>query len=96
MLGRIHGGWCSTAPQPEITRGTWDTSTPYENALALVPYFKNSTFIPVIRGPHGAIQVPMNASPKFRTGILHFEATGDASQLPDEVTMPPVQFSVPR
>ena len=79
-----------------IAHGTWDTSTPYENALELVPYFKNSTFIPVIRGPHGAIQAAMNASPEFRAGILHFAATGDASRLPDEVTMPPVQFSVPR
>ena len=79
-----------------IAHGTWDTSTPYENALELVPYFKNSKFIPVIRGPHGAIQAAMNASPEFRAGILHFAATGDASRLPDEVTMPPVQFSVPR
>ena len=79
-----------------IAHGTWDLSTPYENALELVPYFKNSTFIPVIRGPHGAIQAAMGASPEFRAGILHFAASGDASRLPDEVTMPPVQFRVPR
>jgi pimeloyl-ACP methyl ester carboxylesterase len=78
-----------------IAHGTWDTSTPYENALELVPYFKNSKFIPVIRGPHGAIQAAMRGSEEFRSGILHFAATGDMTQLPDTVTLPPVRFRVP-
>ena len=60
-----------------IVHGTWDTSTPYENALELVPYFKNSKFIPVIRGPHGAIRAAMRTSDKFRKGLMHFAATGD-------------------
>jgi pimeloyl-ACP methyl ester carboxylesterase len=84
-----------TAIPTVIVQGTWDTSTPYENALELVPYFKNSKFIPVIRGPHGAIRAAMNASEKFRTGILHFAASGDTPQLPDTVTMPPVRWRVP-
>ncbi len=79
-----------------IAHGTWDTSTPYENALELVPYFENSKFIPVIRGPHGAIRAAMDASDEFRAGLLHFAATGDTSQLPDEVTMPPVSWRIPK
>jgi len=79
-----------------IAHGTWDTSTPYENALELVPYFENSKFIPVIRGPHGAIRAAMDFSEEFRAGILYFAATGDTSQLPDEVTMPPVRWRVPQ
>ena len=78
-----------------IVHGTWDTSTPYENALELVPYFKNSKFIPVIRGPHGAIRAAMGASEEFRRGILAFAASGDMSQLPDTVTMPRVRWRVP-
>jgi pimeloyl-ACP methyl ester carboxylesterase len=78
-----------------IAHGTWDTSTPYENALELVPYFTNSKFIPVIRGPHGAIRAAMRASAEFRAGILHFAGTGDWSQLPDTVTMPPAGWSLP-
>lgn len=78
-----------------IVHGTWDTSTPYENALELVPYFKNSKFIPVIRGPHGAIRVAMNASERFRKGVMHFAATGDMSELPDKVEMPPVDWVIP-
>jgi pimeloyl-ACP methyl ester carboxylesterase len=78
-----------------IAHGTWDTSTPLENALELLPFFKNSRFIPVVRGPHGAIQAAMGASEEFRTGILHFAATGDWSRLPDTVWMPEVEFRVP-
>jgi pimeloyl-ACP methyl ester carboxylesterase len=78
-----------------IVHGTWDTSTPYENALELVPYFKNSKFIPVIRGPHGAIRAAMRASEKFRKGIMHFAATGDMSRLPDKVEMPSVDWVIP-
>ena len=78
-----------------IAHGTWDTSTPYENALELVPFFKNSTFIPVIRGPHGAIRAAMKSSPEFTSGILHFAATGDTSRLPEVVEMPPVEWTVP-
>lgn len=78
-----------------IVQGTWDTSTPYENALELAPYFKNSRFIPVIRGPHGAIRAALRVSEKFRKGIMHFAATGDMSDLPDKVEMPPVKWIVP-
>lgn len=78
-----------------IVHGTWDTSTPYENALELVPCFKNSKFIPVIRGPHGAIRAAMRASEKFRKGVMHFAATGDMSELPDKVEMPPVDWVIP-
>ena len=78
-----------------IVHGTWDTSTPYENALELVPYFKNNKFIPVIRGPHGAIRAAMRASEKFRKGVMHFAATGDMSELPDKVEMPAVDWVIP-
>jgi pimeloyl-ACP methyl ester carboxylesterase len=78
-----------------IVHGTWDTSTPYENALELLPYFKKSKFIPVIRGPHGAIRAAMDASEEFRKGIYHFAATGDMSHLPEKVKMPPVEWTIP-
>jgi pimeloyl-ACP methyl ester carboxylesterase len=78
-----------------IVHGTWDTSTPYENALELVPYFKESKFISVIGGPHGALRAAMRASAQFRKGIMHFVATGDMSDLPDKVEMPPVKWVVP-
>jgi len=78
-----------------IVHGTWDTSTPLENALELLPFFKESRFIPVVRGPHGAIRAAMDTSQEFRAGILHFAATGDWTELPDTVWLPPVDFRVP-
>lgn len=78
-----------------IAHGTWDTSTPFENALELLPHFKNSKFIPIVRGPHGAIQAAMRESDEFRSGVLHFAATGDWTSLPDTVWMPAAQFRVP-
>jgi hypothetical protein len=78
-----------------IAHGTWDTSTPFENSLELVPHFKNSKFIPIVRGPHGAIRAAMRASGEFRSGILNFAATGDWTSLPDTVWLPPTPFRVP-
>ncbi|MCG8603966.1 alpha/beta hydrolase [bacterium] len=78
-----------------IVHGTWDTSTPYENALELVPYFKNSKFIPVIGGSHGAIRDARRASEKFDKAIYDFVEKGDMAALPDTVKMPPVEWVVP-
>ena len=78
-----------------IAHGTWDTSTPFENALELVPFFKNSKFIPVVRGPHGAIVAARRASEQFNRGILRFAATGDWSELPDQVELPLPEWVVP-
>ncbi len=79
-----------------IAHGTWDTSTPYENALELVPFFKNSKFITVKRGPHGAIRAAFRASEKFKEGLFRFAATGDFSQLPDEVEIPAPNWVLPK
>ncbi len=84
-----------TAIPTVIVHGTWDTSTPYENALELVPYFTNSTFVTVKRGPHGAIRAAMGAAETFREAILHFAATGDMSLLPDTVEIPSPDWRVP-
>ena len=77
-----------------VVHGTWDLSTPYENALELVPYFKNSKFIPVKRGPHGSVHEAMRTSEEFRKGIMKFLETGDMSELPDGVELP-VEWVVP-
>lgn len=78
-----------------IVHGTWDTSTPLENALELAPFFKNSRFIQLKRGPHGALGAAVLAHPEFRLQMLKFVVTGDLSQLPDELELPPVKWVVP-
>ncbi len=78
-----------------IVQGTWDRSTPFENALELVPYFKDSKFIPLKRGPHSAIKAAMQASDSFRNGLLKFAESGDRSELPDEMELPPLKWVIP-
>lgn len=78
-----------------IVQGTWDRSTPYENALELLPYFKDVKFIPFKRGPHGAIRAALKVSDEFKKGILKFAATGDRSELPDEMELPELEWVVP-
>lgn len=83
-----------------IVQGTWDTSTPLENALELLPSFTNVHFIPIERGTHGALHSP------FRDGapedvqqlgreLLRFLVSGDASRLPDSVTLPEIEWKLP-
>lgn len=79
-----------------IVHGTWDTSTPYENALELVPYFKNSKFVTVVRGPHGSIRAGFRASKSFQEALFNFAGTGDFSQLPEQVEMPAVDWVLPK
>jgi pimeloyl-ACP methyl ester carboxylesterase len=78
-----------------IVHGTWDTSTPYENALELIPFFTNSRHVPVFRGPHGSIVAARRASEEFDRAILKFAATGDWSDLPESVEIPEPEWMVP-
>ena len=79
-----------------IVHGNWDLSTPLENALELLPYFKNSTFVLVERGTHGALGEALRASDDFRDALHDFMAAGDSSRLPERVVLPPLQWVVPR
>ena len=75
-----------------VVHGNWDTSTPLENALELLPHFKERRFVLVVRGTHGALGEARNVSPKFRTALDEFIATGDMSRLPEVVTLPEVDW----
>jgi len=79
-----------------IVQGTWDTSTPFENALELAPFFENSRLISVEGGSHGALREALEADSTFRAVLAHFVATGDMSQLPNEVKLPAIEWVVPQ
>lgn len=78
-----------------IVHGNWDTSTPFENALELVPHFENGKFIVVEGGSHAALSEAFEASESFRDELVEFLATGDTSGLPETVTLPPIEWVVP-
>lgn len=77
-----------------IVQGTWDTSTPYENAVELLPYFKNGTLVTVKRGPHSALRAAMRASKSFEQAVWSFARTGDTTGLPEVVELP-VEWVMP-
>jgi pimeloyl-ACP methyl ester carboxylesterase len=78
-----------------MVHGTWDRSTPYQNAEELRSAFANGTLVTVERGTHSAYRQALDASDRFATGVRHFLKTGDTSQLPGTVTLPPVDWIVP-
>ncbi len=78
-----------------LVHGTWDTSTPYVNAVELRPYFRRSHFVTVEGGSHGSLNDAMGAFPEFREAVSRFLATGELDGLPDRLTLPPLKFAVP-
>ena len=79
-----------------ITYGTWDVSTPQENALELAPYFKRSTLVKVTGGSHGSLDDAMKASESFRRAIMKFAQTGDMTDVPAQVDLPAIEWVVPK
>ena len=76
--------------------GTWDVSTPQENALELAPFFKKSTLVKVVGGSHGSLDDAMKASLDFRRAVMKFAETGDISDVPAQVELPAVEWVVPK
>ncbi len=79
-----------------IIHGTWDRRTPYENATELAPYFLNHKLITVKRGTHGALGEATRRFPSFRPALMKFMATGDMSDLPEELELPVPNWVVPK
>ncbi len=78
-----------------IVHGTWDTSTPLENALELAPMFTNSKLVLVKGGSHGALGEALEHDPSFGDALWKFLLTGDMSDVPDEIELPPIKWTVP-
>ena len=78
-----------------VVHGTWDVSTPFDNALELLPAFRSLHFIPVEGGSHGALNEALRLVDGFRKSLMEFVARGDTANLPAELTLPDVQWVVP-
>lgn len=77
-----------TAIPTVVVHGSWDLATPLENALELLPRFRDHTFVRVERGSHGALDEALGESGTFRRAVAAFLATGDRSGLPDRLELP--------
>ncbi len=77
-----------------IVHGTWDTSTPIENAREVVATLRNGWLIEVEGGTHGALGNLYSHWESAYDSVGAF-LRGETVSFPTAVTLPPVQFSVP-
>ncbi|MEM7305415.1 MAG: alpha/beta fold hydrolase [Planctomycetota bacterium] len=78
-----------------IVHGTFDVNTPFENALELKPFFRESKFITVHGGSHGALWEALDESDEFSELMTEFLLSGDMVDLPDEIELAPIEWEVP-
>jgi pimeloyl-ACP methyl ester carboxylesterase len=75
--------------------GDWDTSTPIENTLGVLPYFPKGHAILVHRGSHDGAFYQLRNEPAAKQAIYGFLSTGDSTGLPVDVALPVPDFVVP-
>lgn len=76
-----------------LVHGTWDVSTPFDNALELLDHFEELQFVPVEGGTHGALGEALDFSPEFRRELDEFVVSGDMEGLPSMVALPPLNWA---
>jgi hypothetical protein len=78
-----------------FAQGDWDTSTPVENLLEVVPYFPKGRVLRVEHGGHDALGAVLRHQPDVLVALLEFLKTGTTEKLPARVTLPVPKFAVP-
>ena len=78
-----------------FVHGDWDTSTPIENTLGLLPYFPNGHAILVHRAGHDGAFYQLRENPAAKQAIYDFLRTGETRGLPTDVTLAAPRFDVP-
>jgi pimeloyl-ACP methyl ester carboxylesterase len=78
-----------------FVQGEWDTSTPMENLVQVMPHFVNSRAIIVEHGEHGAYARVRRTLPEATAAIMEFIRTGNTANLPSRVSVPPREFRAP-
>ena len=78
-----------------FVHGDWDTSTPIDNTLGLLPYFRNGHAILVHRGGHDGTMYQLRDAPAAKQAVYEFLKTGRKDGLPTEATLPLPKFELP-
>jgi len=78
-----------------FVHGDWDTSTPVENTLGLLPYFPNGHAILVHRAGHDGTFYQLRENPGAKQAIYDFLRTGETQGLPTEVSLAAPRFEIP-
>ncbi|WP_369981191.1 alpha/beta hydrolase [Xanthomonas bundabergensis] len=83
-------------PTPVLfVQGDWDTSTPLENTLALLPYFPNSRTVLLHRAQHNGTFALLRSRPELAAKVYAFLRDGDTRTLPADAALDPVAFAAP-
>lgn len=78
-----------------FVHGDWDTSTPIENTLGLLPYFPNGHAILVHRAGHNGTFYQLREDPAAKQAVYDFLRTGETRGLPTEISLGAPKFDVP-
>jgi len=76
-----------------VVHGTWDVSTPYDNALECLEFFEDLRFVTIEGGTHGAIHEAMRHDPSFRQALMAFLCEGKDPDLPERIELPPIRWN---
>jgi pimeloyl-ACP methyl ester carboxylesterase len=83
-------------PIPVVfVHGDWDTSTPIENTLGLLPFFPNGHAILVHRAGHDGTFYQLRENPAAKQAIYDFLRAGETKGLPTEVSLTAPKFEIP-
>tara|TARA_R110002051_G_scaffold63132_5_gene114970 strand:- start:95845 stop:97674 length:1830 start_codon:yes stop_codon:yes gene_type:complete len=74
-----------------LVHGTWDTSTPIENAYDVLSTLKSGHLIEVIEGTHGALRELYKYNPSFLNMVENF-IKGNKVDFPDRLELPAIEF----
>ncbi|RKH20645.1 alpha/beta fold hydrolase [Corallococcus sp. CA047B] len=75
--------------------GDWDTSTPIDNTLGMLPYFPNGRALLVHRGVHHTRAPVFEQHPEILPRVIAFLKTGDTRDFPVNVSLPVPTFQKP-
>jgi pimeloyl-ACP methyl ester carboxylesterase len=78
-----------------FVQGDWDTSTPVENTLNILPGFPNGRAILVHRGQHKGALTLLKHDPMLTAALHTFLKTGDMRDLPTRISVDSPQFARP-
>ncbi|MEL7101697.1 MAG: alpha/beta hydrolase [Pseudomonadota bacterium] len=75
-----------------LIQGTWDISTPFEDAKSVRMLFINNHFVTIEGGSHGARFEAEDHDSSFISAIDHWYATGDASKIDQSISLPELRW----
>lgn len=78
-----------------FVHGDWDTATPMENTLELLPYFPKGRALLVHRGGHDGTFYQLRQDSAAKQAIYDFLRTGEMAGLPATTSLAVPQFEVP-